>query len=370
MYKCYVCQSLHDAPSVLIQHLKVFHGLYPGKKFVVVCAQEGCSQQFKSYAGFRKHLDNCHTAVNMGTSDDVNIQTPHQSDLGEQSSQENLNDMTLDMINQPATSHMSKDQAKDMCASIIAKLQGSGVANNVVLSVVETMEEYVNEVHESLKEQILNAVPADNPSRNAVEDIFSNTFNPFRDLNTNSKWTKYFSEKWDLVEPVEIHLGVRYDSKRNKVTGLYEQVPVNDTFIYIPLFKTLEFIFKNGEVCYHINNPAALGDLYKDFSDGKYYQYHPLFSKSKNALQLQVYYDDFETSNPLGSKQSIHKLGCLYFTLRNLPPRLNSSLMNIHLISLFHSHDAKKYGIDKILTPFVDNVKVLEQNGMKVFGVF
>lgn len=40
--------------------------------------------------------------------------------------------------------------------------------------------------------------------------------------------------------------------------------------------------------------------------------------------------------------------------------------MNIHLISLFHSHDAKKYGIDKILTPFVDDVKVLEQNGMKV----
>ncbi len=34
---------------------------------------------------------------------------------------------------------MSKEQVKDMCASIIAKLQGSGVANSVVLSVVESM---------------------------------------------------------------------------------------------------------------------------------------------------------------------------------------------------------------------------------------
>lgn len=59
MYKCYVCQALHDAHSALIQHCKFF--------------------------------------------------------------------------------------------SIIAKLQGSGVANNVVLYVVESMEEYVNEVHESLK---------------------------------------------------------------------------------------------------------------------------------------------------------------------------------------------------------------------------
>lgn len=40
--------------------------------------------------------------------------------------------------------------------------------------------------------------------------------------------------------------------------------------------------------------------------------------------------------------------------------------MNIHLISLFHSQDAKKYGIDKILTPFVEDVKVLESNGMKL----
>lgn len=83
-------------------------------------------------------------------------------------------------------------------------------------------------------------------------------------------------------------------------------------------------------------------------------------------MQIQVYYVDIETSNPLGSKQGIHKLGCLYFTLRNLTPRLNSCLMNIHLISLFHSQDAKKYGLDKILSPFVEDVKVLEQKGMKV----
>lgn len=51
-----------------------------------------------------------------------------------------------------------------MCASIIAKFQGSGVANNVVLSVVENMEEYVSEVHADLKEQVLNAVPTENPS--------------------------------------------------------------------------------------------------------------------------------------------------------------------------------------------------------------
>ncbi len=163
---------------------------------------------------------------------------------------------------------------------------------------------------------------------------------------------------------MEINLGVRFDSKRNKTSGVYEQVPVNDTFIYVPLLKTLDFIFKNEEVCCQMNKSAALGNIYQDFCDGKYYKHHPLFSKSTNSLQIQVYYDDFETANPLGSKRGVHKLGCLYFTLRNLPPCLNSSLMNIHLISLFNSQDAKKYGIDKILTPFVEDVRELELNGM------
>lgn len=130
MFKCYICRALHNAPSALIQHLNFFHGLYPSRKCVLVCAQEECSLQFKSFKGFRKQLNSCHNTVDMDTSSDV-MQMSHQSDFGVQSSQEDASEMDLDMINQPSTSHLlyiwSKKQAKDMCASIIAKLQSSGV---------------------------------------------------------------------------------------------------------------------------------------------------------------------------------------------------------------------------------------------------
>lgn len=105
MYRCHICRLLHDAPNALIQHLKFFHGLYPGKNFVVLCAQEGCSLQFKSFAGFRKHLNSCHSTVNMDPSNDINVQTPPQLDLSEQISQD-ASDMDVDQINQPSTSHM------------------------------------------------------------------------------------------------------------------------------------------------------------------------------------------------------------------------------------------------------------------------
>lgn len=211
-------------------------------------------------------------------------------------------------------------------------------------------------------------VPEGNPSRMEVENVFMNLKNPFSDLNTDSKWKKYFCAKWGVVQPLEVHLGVRYESRRNRTSGLYEQVPVNNTFIYIPLFKTLEFIFKNEIICSHITSSTLVfySDMYSDFCDGTYFKNNPLFSSFKNALQIQVYFDEFETANPLGSKQGVHKLGCLYFTLRNLPPHLNSSLMNIHLISLFHSQDARKYGLDEILRPFIEDVKKLETCGMNV----
>lgn len=65
-----------------------------------------------------------------------------------------------------------------MRASIMAKLQGSGVDDNVVSSVVESMEKEMSMkfMQIPMNEEVLSAVPADNlPSRSAVEEAFNNT---------------------------------------------------------------------------------------------------------------------------------------------------------------------------------------------------
>lgn len=95
-----------------------------------------------------------------------------------------------------------------------------------------------------------------------------------------------------------------------------------------------------------------------------YFKTRPLFSKQQTALQIQMYYDEFETANPLGSKRGIHKIGALYFVLRNLPPNFNSAVMNIHLVALFHSEDVKKYSFDPILQPLIDDIRTLESQGL------
>jgi len=47
----------------------------------------------------------------------------------------------------------------------------------------------------------------------------------------------------------------------------------------------------------------------RDYCDGQHFANHPVFSEDPKALQIQLYYDEMDVCNPIGSKSSIHKLG-------------------------------------------------------------
>ncbi|KAK0155278.1 hypothetical protein N1851_002375 [Merluccius polli] len=78
----------------------------------------------------------------------------------------------------------------------------------------------------------------------------------------------------------------KFDSRRNKTTGTYDHVIVTDTFAYVPILETLETIFQKTEST----------DMFKPRHMPK---------EEKDALQIQMFYDDFEAANPLGSKTDI-----------------------------------------------------------------
>lgn len=110
-----------------------------------------------------------------------------------------------------------------------------------------------------------------------------------------------------------------------------------------PIMSSLKSMFKNDDLKEaFLQDKLSEKGIYRGTHDGSYFQNHPLFAQQRHALQLLIYYDDFETAHPLGSKRGIHKLGCLYFTLQNLPSKFNSVLVNVNLVSLFHTADVKK----------------------------
>lgn len=91
------------------------------------------------------------------------------------------------------------ENTKYICATIIAKLHVSGMANSVVSSIVSDLEGLAGGLHSQVKHEILSAVPKDNPVRSTLEKGFEN---PFVSFNTETKRMKYFNKKWGIVEPV------------------------------------------------------------------------------------------------------------------------------------------------------------------------
>ncbi len=142
----------------------------------------------------------------------------------------------------------TRQHPQEMCASLIAKLLSCGVATNVIKTVAENMEELVEELHSNVKDDVVKFIPNDEDMRTKSDDYFDSLENPLGKLNTETKWKKRFSQKWGIVEPVEVALGVRYDTRRNRTAGTYDQVPVTDKFVYIPLLETLKYIFTNQEI--------------------------------------------------------------------------------------------------------------------------
>ena len=187
--------------------------------------------------------------------------------------------------------------------------------------------------------------------------------NPFENLKTIEQSVRLVKKHLKFVEPVTKYLDDRTEHARN-VEGEYTPRQVKDSFHYIPILQVIELISSNDGIRELVMSEcdAAEGFMEK-YRDGENFKKHPFFSVNNSGIQLQIYYDDLEVVNALGSRTIIHKLGAFYFRILNLPHYLNSSLGGIQLFLLSYSSDLKKYSFRRILQPFLEDLRQLE-NGV------
>ena len=88
------------------------------------------------------------------------------------------------------------------------------------------------------------------------------------------------------------------------------------------------------------------------------------FSSKNPVLQIQLYHDDFQVTNPLGSKTI--KISAFYYTLGNIKPKHRSKLSVIQLAVLAESKYVNRNNLKLLLRPMIEDLKHLEQNGIPV----
>lgn len=106
----------------------------------------------------------------------------------------------------------------------------------------------------------------------------------------------------------------------------------------------------------------------------------PLWKSKINGLQsdtntlllpINIYFDDFEPLNALGSHSGAHKIGGVYCTIPSFPAQAQSMLKYIFLGSLFFTDDRKDLGNDKIFLPLIELLNKLQTEGINVaFGPY
>lgn len=364
MFKCIECSKLFSTILEIKDHLKYVHA-YGHVHFTrMLCPNESCNVEINSWDGLWRHLKSFHeSSISSGVKQlEVDI-------VGISSSiQFNSKNNDLESDNLEIGDAMSVDFGiklfKDLLHTFCSALLSKGVNNSMVDYIVKEMQYTFSQIFKFIIKV------ADRFFQNNSDEFscqVNGLLSAFKYVKSSYQRDKLFLKYDKIVQPVQITLGSRIEMRIHE--NKRQQIIVPDTFMYVPILKTLEGLLSCKQFSKYFSVPSDRQvKMYESFNDSNSFKNNTLFSRHSDALQIQIFYDDFETVNPLGSKRGIHKLGALYFVLRNFPDSLNSQLNNIHLLALFYSEDAKKYGYQLIFDHIIPDIKILETKGIELRG--
>lgn len=79
-----------------------------------------------------------------------------------------------------------------------------------------------------------------------------------------------------------------------------------------------------------------------------------------------LFFDDFETNDPLGSYEGLSKFGAVYLAMSCLPPELQSELDNIFLFLRFNSLDRKEFENASMFLRGIAELNTLSAEGITI----
>lgn len=166
----------------------------------------------------------------------------------------------------------------------------------------------------------------------------------------SSKRRKTFIERtYPCLLPVEYQLG-----------------QPGHTSMYVPILSVIQELFKNTDILNKMTEPNTTNRQYASCSDGSHFLENELLSTGNLVPPLQLYIDEFEIANPLGTSCKIHNVCAVYWVLANVPPKYQSALHAIQLAILVKAVDLHKYGYAAVLAPLLRDVNALEQDGVSI----
>ncbi|XP_040066142.2 uncharacterized protein LOC120839841 [Ixodes scapularis] len=187
-------------------------------------------------------------------------------------------------------------------------------------------------------------------AEHVVEDIFSG-------IQTTYLRKKYVMENLSYTDVLVMPLQ----------TG---KQALQESVCYVPLSPLLGNLLSSTEILESVMQPIHQSKVLQDITDGDFLSQQLLRQEDSETptIFLLLYSDELELSNPLGAAAGSHKILVVYFSLINIHPRHRSKLSAVHLLLLVRYPMVKKYGLDRVLAPLIQDLNYVHEHGMHAQG--
>ncbi|XP_071831683.1 uncharacterized protein [Apostichopus japonicus] len=371
---CFKClRTIEGGNKKLFFHLKHVHGIANKSRVKIVCSQGRCVLTFNTLCGYKKHLLTKHSSQ----------QEPFIGVPQCQHKENNRPDIDYSNENETAPSSDADEEVAEYenitesAAIFIARLKSSGIAYSHIQRIIDDTKEFINSIVADTERKVSGFFDThcdkslDKVAKENLHVIFRSVHDPFKDLSSESLQRSYFHDRGALINSEEKLMGNRFKFKIDRNTGRPVQVIEKETLQYVPVKSSLKQYLERPGVMNSIMTVQSSGDpnLLKTYRDGSFFKrYNNDHREEMIVIPLLLYYDDFETANPLGAKRGIHKLGGFYISVLSLPVKYQARLDNILLSTLVKSKFISKYGVNEVVKYVKDDLQVLSKDGLLIDG--
>ena len=352
------CHLKFCSSRQLISHLK--QHIKDGLK--VKCPYIGCNSFYKVISSFSAHLSRKHrsqplqdnevSVANTSTNCDSLVLVQNEN-LPESSNSASIQDESNDLL---FTQSMLKKYALHFMKMQYQFLIPESTVSKIIIEMKSLVKESVQHFNVNRLKNIMLACNVDSSKVDDVLKKYCDLPYPetFSVLQTTYMRKQFFDKTFPCVLPVSMNLST-----------LHTDQPVH-TFDYVPILKTLQFLFKDPTIRKdYFNQPKTSLTLMKDFCDGELFKSNRLYCMHKYSLQIILFQDAFEVANPLGSAKKKHKLLAVYLTLGNILPHHRSKVSLIQLVLLCkEKYLTSESAYRSLFTPLKNDLLKLESQGI------
>lgn len=362
MLTCYYCSSKFKVISEILKHLRQ---TCPNFSYFdssrVRCGELGCFRIYDSLQCLRMHYKRIHGAIPTFVSK-INISRSHTDNSATSSIADSITASTMQDVRTDESIEMTDIEEIGSNSDVIIQMQetcNDQIAKSIFtrdLSLMfssllsdpliprKTAQILIKNLLLFLTNSLTLALQTcydDNMRTNGtfhIESILDTIKSSVINFSSEHRRNKYYKDIGTFIFPKQYPLAlgnVEFSrGLRKQVIGTGQFIPIRHV-----LTKFLSIPGVYSSIDKYVNDCNQFSSVHNIIRSPTWLEISQTENVNENIYPLLLYYDEFETGNPLSSHAGIHKLGAVYVSIACLPPHLASNIKYIFLFSLFHYSD-------------------------------